>query len=185
MSQPRNCPGCARRIPYAAQRCIGCGADPADTALRRRRRVVARRSLAASLVSLAVVAVLAIAYSDRYVPAVADWYTRMVIRFLPEPALHFAATDDAQRAFYVCARSVVKQMEDESVATFAGAEGTTSASLGGDRVMIRSSMEEAVEDGAVYRRDFTCTVRRIGARWVIEDLDLDPPAVLVASRGTD
>lgn len=138
------------------------------------------------LMVVASLAALAVGSADRYVPALSDWYTRVAIEYLPESAFRLAPITDDERAFYVCARSVVKQMDGESsIATFASSEAATTHELGNGRKVIQSHVDESTEDGVEQRIVFRCTVRSEGSRWVIETLELetvesDPPAEFAA-----
>jgi hypothetical protein len=149
---------------------------------------LSRKAIGASVTATLALVLLAINFSDRYVPAVSDWYTRMAIQYLPESALRFAPITDAERAFYVCARSVVKRMGGESsIATFASTESATTRSLGDGRLLIQSHVDESVEAGVNHRHVFRCTVRPEGSRWVIENLELQavervPTEVASSSR---
>jgi len=125
--------------------------------------------------------VLAVGFSDRYVPAVADWYTRMVIRYLPEPALRFTSAEADTRAFYVCAKSVVRAIEEEaSVVTFAAGSAEQAIPIGGGVYRLTSYVEEARADGSKHRRTFSCTLRLEGDSWRLEEMELDPPLTSVA-----
>jgi hypothetical protein len=124
---------------------------------------------------------LAVGFSSRYVPAVGDWYSRLVIQYVPEPALRFAPADDDLRAFYVCAKSVVKQIEDaNSVVTFAAGTEDVTVALGGDLYRVDSYIDEARVDGSTLRRPFTCTLRQEGEGWTLEEVELEPPPTAVA-----
>jgi hypothetical protein len=129
---------------------------------------------------IGVVTMLAIGFSDRYVTAVSDWYTDMVIRFRAEAPMHFLAPSDDRRAFQVCARSVVKRLEDESsIATFP-AGGTLY--LGEGRYRVDSFVDEAAVDGVTHRRSFSCTVQFSGSRWVLEELTLESAGAAIVLR---
>ena len=137
----------------------------------------------AAVTVLALTMMLAIGLSDRYVPAVSDWYSQVVIRYMPEGALYFTTRND-DRAFYLCARSVVRQIEDEtSVVTFASHATTSTLALGDGRFRVESYVDEAIEDGPTYRRPFTCTVKQEGSSWRLEDVDLEDsgPAMRVTA----
>jgi hypothetical protein len=160
------CPRCSKRIPPEGDLCVGCGAPAAE----RGRRFTARSMGFAVL--LALLTLLAVSYSDRYVPAVADWYTDAVLRFLPESAMNIVPATDERRAFYVCARRVVKRLESEaSIATFASE--VTTQHLGEGRFRVQSYVDEALEEGPRLRHLFRCTVRGGGGQWILEDLELE------------
>jgi hypothetical protein len=126
------------------------------------------------ITALTVAGLLAVGFSDRYVPAVADWYTDMVIRFVPEAESNFLPVDDGERAFLACARSVVKRMDSESsIATFASSGGASTVATGEDRYEVRSFVDEASEDGVVRRKAFTCTVRFDARGWIVEAVTVD------------
>jgi hypothetical protein len=177
MTRRDYCSRCAKRLPASSSRCVACGGSPQDKA-RPSRRI---RTVGAVL--FAALAIAAIGFSNRYVPAVTDWYSGMVIRYLPEPALRFAPADDDLRAFYVCAKSVVKEIEDEaSVVTFAAATEDLTVALGSDMYRVDSYVEEARADGSTLRRPFTCTVRLEGDNWRLEEVELKGAGTAVASR---
>ena len=173
MKSSRRCPGCSRRLPYGSHRCLGCGAfhnDPAAAARRRRRE---RRITAAIVGTLAVLVLITASFSERIVPAVADWYSGMVIRYVPEPALRLMADDDEQ-AFFVCARGVVRRVGTESsVSTFAGSAATITQEMEDGRFQIRSYVDESLEAGPTHRHVFTCTLRLEGERWVLEEVEIE------------
>ena len=139
------------------------------------------------LLGLVVIAALmGRSYSDRYVPAIADWYTGMVIRTSSGEAMRFRADSDTDRAFYVCARSVVRRLGgDASIVTFVDSERIATQPLGEGRYRVESLIEESFGQGLRQRHVFSCLVREDGDQWVVEDLNvrpLDPAPTEVASR---
>ncbi|MEX2582065.1 MAG: hypothetical protein WD766_02255 [Gemmatimonadota bacterium] len=172
------CSRCAKRLPASAERCVACGGAPRIDEKEGQVRT------AVLVFALAITIVIAVGFSDRYVPAVADWYTRVVIQYLPEPAHRFTPGPDDRRAFYVCARSVVRAIENDlSVATFA-AEDEMAVPLGNDRYRVASYVDEALLDGRTQRREFTCTVRLEDGDWRLEAVELEPapPLMPIAAR---
>lgn len=133
-----------------------------------------RRGTASVLIIAAALTASAVGFSDRYVPAVSDWYTRMAVDYLPDSALRFTPLTVDERAFYVCARSVARRMGGESsIATFASTETAITEDLGDGRKLIQSHVDESIEDGTRLRHLFRCTVREEGTQWVIENLEID------------
>jgi hypothetical protein len=178
--RPNCCPRCSQRVPNATERCLRCGAHPTDIDLWRRRRDTARRTTAVVVALLSVLALLAIGYSDRYLPAVSEWYTRMAIQYLPDPAARLLVGPDSRLAYHACARSVVRRVEAKtSVVTFGRQDLASAVALGEGRYRIRSYLDEAREDGAMQRRAFSCTVRLEGSRWVPEAAELETGFSLV------
>jgi hypothetical protein len=172
MIQRERCHRCHKRLTPGPVRCVGCGTEAGAVEAATGGRTK-RRWAGLVAVVLTVAALLAVGLSDRYMSAVSDWYTDMVIRFLPGAELSFLPVPDDQQAFRVCARSVVKRMEAESsVATFPGVVGGVVDSLGDGRFRIDSFVDEASEGGAVHRRTFSCLARFDGHRWRVEDLVL-------------
>lgn len=167
----RNCPNCARRLPYAGRRCVHCHwtvrwSDAAGdaVALWRRGRVWG--------VALTVMLLLAVNFAYRNAAALADWYAAFAAQHLSESASSLAPTGSEDGAFFFCARQVAKRMPgDFSVETFSKAEGHKER-LGDGRYRIRSSVEEARLTGDNVRHQFTCTVRFLRGRWVLEELSL-------------
>lgn len=121
--------------------------------------------------ALSVVVLLFVVFSDRYLPTVADWYTRMVIYYVPERALRRVpgmSADD--RLFYLCARSVARELEDErSVVTFSESAMELEA-LGGDRYVLISYVDVVGDQGAFQRRLFTCIAHNDAGEWRIEEV---------------
>ncbi len=106
-------------------------------------------------------------------PALSDWYARVAIEHLPMSALRLAPLTDDERAYYVCARSVVKKMDGESsIATFAASEMATTLELGDGRKVIESYVVESIEEGISQRIVFRCIVRPDDSGWVIETVEL-------------
>ena len=103
--RPRNhCERCAKKLHSGAVHCVACGGRAVP-----RREGRSRIVTGAIVTALSLIIVLAVGLSDRYVPAVSDWYSRMVIHHAPEgtmPYLPGVTGDD--RAFYSCARTVVR-----------------------------------------------------------------------------
>ena len=169
---PRNrCDRCAGNVSPTAERCITCGGRAVP-----RRSPRSRLTTAIIVTVLSVIVLLAVGLSDRYVPAVADWYSRMAIEYVPEPALPYlpGATED-DRAFYQCARTVVRKIENErSVVTFPEPPGTLT-DVGEGRFELRSIVDEAIEDGEVLRRSFVCQLHEEGVgNWRVDDVQLEP-----------
>jgi hypothetical protein len=170
------CSRCTKRLPAGSSRCVGCGGRPSPNVGRS-----GQARTAVVVVLLGLLTVLAVGFSDRYVPAVADWYSRMVIHYLPEPALRFAPAPDEARAFYICAKSVVRAVEEEaSVVTFAPESAVLAAEVGEGRYRLDSFVEEARVDGSTLQRSFTCRLRLEGDSWHIEELELEPPPTSIA-----
>lgn len=170
--RPRNrCDRCAKNLPPTAARCVTCGGRAVP-----RRSPRNRLATAIIVTVLSFIVLLAVGLSDRYVPAVADWYSRMVIQYVPEPALPYlpGASDD-DRAFYQCARTVVRTIENErSVVTFPEPPGTLTE-VGEGRFELRSIMDEAIEDGEVFRRSFVCEMHEEGVgTWRVDGVQLEP-----------
>jgi hypothetical protein len=172
MIQRNRCHRCHKRLTPGPVRCVGCGTEAGAVEAAKGGRST-RRWAGLVAVVLTVAALIAVGLSDRYMSAVSDWYTDMVIRFLPGEELSFLAVPDDQQAFRVCARSVVRRIEAESsVATFPGLVGGAVDSLGEGRFRIDSFVDEASEGGAVHRRTFRCLAHFDGRRWRVEDLVL-------------
>jgi hypothetical protein len=179
----RSCPECRRRLPYAAQRCAECGW------LRRNgipgQQAPAWSRIAIGLATLAILAFSAVWYSDRYLPALGDWYAGFAARSLPSSLSRFAPTDTDRGAFHFCARSVAKQMDSAaSIATFASEQESRTTLLDDGLYRVESFMEESREDGELRRHDFACTVRFLRGQWVLEGLATAEPVggrILVAS----
>ncbi len=170
--RPRNhCERCAKKLHSGAVHCVACGGRAVP-----RREGRSRIVTGAIVTALSLIIVLAVGLSDRYVPAVSDWYSRMVIHHAPEgtmPYLPGVTGDD--RAFYSCARTVVRKVENErSVVTFPGAPDQLTA-LGEGRFELRSYMDEATEEGDVLRRSFTCILQQVaaGGQWRVEEVEIE------------
>lgn len=171
------CPRCAKRVPYGGGRCLSCGAEPAGSAKRR----PGRASIAFGVAAATLLGLFAFNYSDRYAPVVADWYTDMVIRYVPDSAMRFTPAGEDQRAFFACARRVVQRIEaDASIATFASYADTEVLEEG--RYRVRSYFDEALESGGTERRLFTCTIRLDGGNWVLEELEMAPPSSVLPDQ---
>jgi hypothetical protein len=98
--------------------------------------------------------------------------------------LRFAPAPDDTRAFYVCAKSVVRAIEDEaSVVTFAGGSDDVAVAIGEGLYRVVSFVDEARVDGSTLRRSFTCTLRLQGDTWELEDVELEPTPTNVATIG--
>jgi hypothetical protein len=149
---------------------------PLDLELRYKKRV--------SMIvgALAVVLSLGVYFSDHYVPAVENWTTTQVVRHSPDKLLRMAMMADEERAFYTCAKSVVRRLGDSSIATFNARTAASTWSLGEGRYLVRSQFSESNVEGTTQQSVFTCTVRLEGDRWVIEELQTwvvgNPPANL-------
>ncbi|MQA89607.1 MAG: hypothetical protein GEU90_05165 [Gemmatimonas sp.] len=131
----------------------------------------------------AIIALIAFGFSDVYGPAVADWYAQTVIEYAPEPTLRFRPGDDPQ-VFYVCAKSVIEQIEDNSsVVTFAATTEDQTVALGGGRYRVDSYVEEARVDGSTLLRSFSCIVRLDDGKWRLEELELNESPMAIAIRG--
>jgi hypothetical protein len=174
----KKCLRCGKRFGSEAERCITCGSE--IVAVRGR----AGRTTSAVTALLAIIALVgSVSLSDRYLPALSDWYYRMVISYLPEAALPFTVPDNDQ-AFYVCARSVVRQLDNEtSVVTFARLVDARTTELGNGRYSIESYVDEAVAKGVTYRRTFACTLKQNGESWMLEAVELGEatPGTVTAS----
>lgn len=170
----RQCTRCGKILGPEVRLCVVCGGETGAAGRR-----LGRAATGVGVALLAVSIILALSFSDRYAPVVSDWYSRMVIHYVPDTALRFT-TDETDRAFYVCARSVVKQIDEmESVVTFAAVEDALTRDLGEGRFRLESYVEEATPEGPTYRRAFTCTLRRDGTDWSLEGVELEaiaPPA---------
>jgi hypothetical protein len=179
----RSCPQCRRRLPYAAQRCAVCG-WLRNTGVASRRSVPWTR-VGIGLATLVVLAFSAVWYSDRYLPALGDWYAGFAARSLPSSLSRLAPAETERGAFYFCARRIARQMDAEaSIATFASEAESQTTRLGEGRFRVESFMEEATEDGERRRHDFACTVRYQRGQWVLEGLAMREPVgerVLVAT----
>jgi hypothetical protein len=166
------CSRCSKRVNRGAVRCVSCGGEPSPAAAGIDRRT---KSIAMSLIGLGLI--LAVTFSDRYVPAVSDWYTRAVINYVPADALWLASPSDDDRAFYLCARSVVREIDDErSVVTFAGLSLGQTRELDDGRLQVESYVDEALEGGPTYRRTFSCILREEGGEWRVEAVNVEQPA---------
>jgi len=181
MIQRNRCHRCHKRLTPGPVRCVGCGTEAVSVeAAKAGRRT--HRWVGLFAVVLTVAALIAVGMSDRYMSAVSDWYTDMVVRFLPGQELSFLGVPDDQQAFRACARSVVKLIEAESsVATFPGPVEGVVDSLGDGRFRIDSFVDEASKGGAVHRRTFSCLARFDGRLWRIEDLNLQTLATAATS----
>lgn len=179
------CPECHKRVRSSTTRCVGCGAFAAEPSRADDRRRARGRLLLTLFTTLAVAGILAFNYSDRFVPAVADWYTGMVLRFTPAASYQLARASADDQAFHVCARAVARRVGTESsIATFAGSEAAVTRTMDDGRLQVRSYLDESIESGSTHRHVFTCTLRRSDARWVLDGLEVEPidrlPAELAA-----
>lgn len=114
-------------------------------------------------------------------PALADWYARTAISYLPQSSDRFLPDPADQEAVYACARSVAREIEREtSVPTFAATSEGVAQPLGSGRYLVRSYVDEALEGGWIVRRQFSCTVRVANNAWTVESVDLEP--ISTASR---
>jgi hypothetical protein len=174
------CSRCSKRVNRGAVRCVACGGEPSPSTRKISR---AATGVAVSIIGLGLA--LAVTFSDRYVPAVSDWYSRAVINYVPEGALWFTAPGDDDRAFYVCARSVVREINNEqSVVTFASLAQGQARQLEDGRYQVQSYVDEAVEGGPTYRRTFSCTLREENGEWRLEAVEvqqLTPTTVAVTA----
>lgn len=179
------CLQCHKRVRPDATRCMGCGAFAAEPSRAEDRRRARGRLFLTLFTTLAVAGILAFNYSDRFVPAVADWYTGMVLRFAPEVSHQLAPSSADDQAFHVCARAVARRVGTESsIATFAGSEAAITRTMDDGRIQVRSYLDESAESRSTHRHIFKCTLRRSEARWVLDELELEPierlPAELAA-----
>jgi hypothetical protein len=176
MRRRNRCPKCLKKTVHGGVHCVGCGTR-VEQLQPWRARYNGGRYLVGMITLLAALSFLAIGYSDRYVPAVTDWYLQMAAPNVTQPALPFMGGLDDERAFHACARLVVKRMGDErAIATFAAADQERAVSLGDGRYRIESFYDEALEEGVSSRRFFTCQVRYDGREWRVEELNLSDTA---------
>ena len=183
MLRTDRCPECQKRVRHDVSRCVSCGAYAVPPSRADDRRRARGRFLLTLFTTLAVAGILAFNFSDRFVPAVADWYTGMVLRFSPATPNQLMAADD--QAFHICARAVARRVGSESsITTFAGSEAAITQRLDDGRLTVWSYLDESVESGSTHRHVFTCTLRRYESRWVLDDLEVEPtdrlPAELAA-----
>ena len=174
------CSRCSKRVHRGSIRCVACGGEPAPL-----QRTIGRRATGVLVTIAGLAVVLAVGFSDRYVPAVADWYTRAIINYVPEGALWLASPGDDDRAFYVCARSVIKEIgNDASVVTFASLTAGQTRQLDDGSYRVESYVDEAMEGGPTHRRTFSCTLREANGEWQLEAVEvqqLTPTAVALTA----
>lgn len=168
----RSCPHCARRLPYAARRCLHCGWTHGASSGRSAAGWRRARAWAVTALMLAAVATH---FAYRNAGALVDWYAGFAARFLPATAAS-SSGDSQAGAYFFCARQVARKMPDDlSVETFDAAGGRTVA-LGNGRYRVQSVLDAAGESGVRSRHDFTCVARFEGGRWVLEELRLESVA---------
>lgn len=166
----RSCPGCRRRLPYAARRCLRCGWSAHDVgsgrggAHRRRIRIVT--------VALLALGLLAARAAYRNAALLADWYAGFAARHLPTAASSLAPASSAMGAFFYCARQVAHRMDEFSVETFPSEEESRFVKIGTDHYRIESSVEQSRADGGSARVVFVCTAHFDRGRWVLDDLTI-------------
>jgi hypothetical protein len=182
MRRSSRCPRCRKRTVHAPGACVGCGG-----ALQPRSRLATAgpaRWLAMGIaVVLAAVTFLAVNYSDRYLPAVSDWYLDQAVPELAPVTTELTAAPVEERAYYLCVRSVVKRIEEEgAIATFAGPLESRMSRMEDGRYRVNSYLVESSEAGERRLRSFTCVVRGEGGRWAVDQLALEP--VLIAAAPT-
>jgi hypothetical protein len=176
------CSRCSKRVHREAVRCVACGGEPIPVG-----RKLGRAGTGVLVTAAGLALVIAVSFSDRYVPAVADWYTRAVINYVPDGALWLASPGDDDRAFYVCARSVIKEINnDASVVTFASLAAGQTRQLDDGSYLVESYVDEAIEDGPTYRRTFSCTLRESNGEWQLEAVEVEQvaatPVAVAAAR---
>ncbi len=148
-------------------------------------------SLTGILGAIAIVVLLAISYADRYLPALSDWYINLAAPAAVRSTNQLLAANagnagDEGEAYLACARRVAKfdrSIGAGAVVTFAPERESRKVWIGRDRVVIRSTFDEAFENGATAVNAFCCTVRRVKESWVVESMKVrrvasqgDPPA---------
>lgn len=144
----------------------------ATAPLGRPRRDI-HRVAGAAIAALALAALLAMNHSDRYVPAISDWYLQMALPYTPGAVHEFTPTFDDERAFYACVRLVAKRIGDRgSIVTFAGSGAAATLALGDGRYQVRSYVDESMVMGTTQRHAFTCLVRAERERWIVEELNV-------------
>jgi len=175
MMSSRACPRCRTRVPYGAQRCVGCGSEPNCPHLRARRRTLLQRTTGVAIILFALFSFFAVTYSDRYLPTVADWYARTVFPFVPvgmDPLLPLEE-EVPEEAFRACLRRVVAGIASSSaIATFAGSGAMGTRRLDGGAYEFVSMYEVVEEGGERMPRSFTCRVRMGRRAWAVERLEV-------------
>lgn len=166
----RNCPECARRLPYAGRRCIHCGWSAGQEGSLRGASI-RRRGWVVSAV-LAVLLLLAAGTAYQRAGSIADWYASFAARHLPPAASSFAPASTPTGAFFYCARQVSRRMGELSVETFPSQEESRLVELGPDRYRIESSVRQSRADGGSARVDFVCVTHFDGGRWVLDELTM-------------
>jgi hypothetical protein len=164
-----NCPTCARRLPYAARRCVHCGwnAALAGEVVPARPRPGRRFYLALCL--LLGLGAAGLAY--RNAGAISDWYASFAAYHLPAGASSFSPAETPTGAYFYCARQVARRVGGRfSVETFASEQESRTQDLGGGRYRVESSLSEAAEDGATRTVEFTCTAHFDAGRWALDEL---------------
>ncbi len=156
-------------------------------------------SLTGVLGAIAIAVLLAISYADRYLPALSDWYFNLAAPAAVRSTNQLAAdeVDHARKvresgesggsgdAYLACARRAAKRDQSigfGAVVTFAPERESRTTWIGRDRVVIRSTFDEAFENGAMAVNAFCCTARREKEAWVVESMKVrrvasygDPP----------
>lgn len=141
-------------------------------------------SLTGILGAIAIAILLAVSYADQYLPALSDWYFNLAAPAAVRSTNQLVGGDDAE-AYLACARRAAsrdRSIGAGSVVTFAPERESRRVWIGQDRLVIRSTFEEAFEGGATAVNAFCCTVRREKEAWVVESLKVrrvashgDPP----------
>jgi hypothetical protein len=136
-----------------------------------------------------MLALLAINYSDRYIPAISEWYMEMAVPSGADPALQLIANPSlrlianpssragAERGddepYFVCARYVARRIGGEdSITTFPAVTESSTVRLADGRYTISAHVDQSMEQGGEVRRRFDCTVRMENGGWRVDRLEV-------------
>ncbi len=170
MNQGR-CKRCRSRVQVRSGRCRQCGAERIHTPPANRQTVGWRRSVLYLVASLLLMASLFGARQIVTSQPVADWYAEVALRHLPEQFSSFALTDGTTGAYNFCIRQVVRKLTPSaSIETFPASTPQNTLSLGENRYRVESFFYEDRVTGERVQQYFTCNVKYVDGRWVLEDL---------------
>ncbi len=131
-----------------------------------------------------MVALLAFSYSDRYIPAIADWYLEMAVPTGAGPALQLLATTADDEVFFVCARHVARRIGGEdSIVTFSSATASEVVRSADGAFTIRAHVDQSLSRGNEVRKWFACTVRQKNGSWKLENLEFSSTAMTATLQG--